>query len=716
MALAGKKTPVIINVNRAIEHAPAAAPVASLALESHWLRLDETLEDPDGAPSDGTVNELIRGFRHTRQQTKRLRIFAAASLVLALVAGTAVWQAIEAVIARDRARTSETIALENANEAKRQKGVAETNEKQAKSERDRALTAQSRFLGGLADQYRSSGDAMSAILLALEGLPETAGQRPHVPQTEKALLAATAAPRELQVLAGHGGAVLAVSISPDGKRIATASEDETARLWNAETGALLAVLRGHTDPVKKALFSRDGERLLTFAAHASRSPSDGTARLWDGRTGQEVAALAHGGTLLTAQFSPDDERILTAGTDGVRLWEVRSGRLVAKLAVKSWIYHVWFSVDGRRLLTALDSDRSQIWNGRTGEPLFELRGTPLAFMPDGSAALTTVADQTLLWDATAGKEIGGFAAEERKASAACFSPDGTRLGLGFQNGNASLWSVSERRILANMNAHKDAILACEFGPNGERLLTTSTDGTVRLWNGQTGALVQLLSHRTFSGRGWQQFPGAIFDAAGRSVLTTGNDSTARLWNADSGAPIAVLAGHRGELNAVAFGLDGPRVVTASRDHTARVWDTSDGEHMALQDARLDVQADATLLITSFDSAALAPWRAVMGLQVSVLHGPKERILGSSGVKGLERAVTTRHSTVWLWNGLTGKQVAELAGHKHGATGAAFSKNGNRLVTFHVAAGLNADGKWPEPDAPRLLGRRKQQTCRHSQRS
>jgi tetratricopeptide (TPR) repeat protein len=100
VALAHGKIPVILNLNGAVESAPQDATLATMARERHWLRLTETLADPDGEPSDWTISELVRGFNHTRQETKRQRIFATAAAVLALMASVATWQAIEAIRAR----------------------------------------------------------------------------------------------------------------------------------------------------------------------------------------------------------------------------------------------------------------------------------------------------------------------------------------------------------------------------------------------------------------------------------------------------------------------------------------------------------------------------------------------------------------------------------------------------------------------------------------
>ena len=82
--------------------------------------------------------------------------------------------------------------------------------------------------------------------------------------------------RDRRALKGHDEAVCSAAFSPDGKRVVTASEDNTARVWDAETGAELAALKGHADVVNSAAFSPDGKRVVTAS-------SDNTARIWDVR-------------------------------------------------------------------------------------------------------------------------------------------------------------------------------------------------------------------------------------------------------------------------------------------------------------------------------------------------------------------------------------------------------------------------------------------------
>jgi WD40 repeat protein len=126
------------------------------------------------------------------------------------------------------------------------------------------------------------------------------------------------------ILKGHTGAVLSCALSPDGKRVVTASADGTARLWDAATGALLSTLEGHTDGVWSCAFSPDGTRIATAS-------EDTTARLWDAETGAPLLTLeGHTSSITSCAFSPDGERIVTASNDRTaRLWHAATGALQA---------------------------------------------------------------------------------------------------------------------------------------------------------------------------------------------------------------------------------------------------------------------------------------------------------------------------------------------------------------------------------------------------
>jgi WD40 repeat protein len=123
--------------------------------------------------------------------------------------------------------------------------------------------------------------------------------------------------------------------SPDGTRIVTASRwtddfDFTARLFDANTGEEIATLRGHEDNVRSAVFSRDGERIVTAS-------DDHTARLWDAETGQEIVVLrGHEGDVNGAAFAADGARIITASDDRtMRLWDAETGHEITCVTIEA---------------------------------------------------------------------------------------------------------------------------------------------------------------------------------------------------------------------------------------------------------------------------------------------------------------------------------------------------------------------------------------------
>ena len=129
----------------------------------------------------------------------------------------------------------------------------------------------------------------------------------------------------LDAIVEHADEVNSAAFSPDGSRIVTASDDKTARVWRADTGALIAELKGHADTVNSAAFSPEGSRIVTAS-------DDKTARVWMADTGALIAELkGHADEVYSAAFSPEGSRIVTASDDETaRVWTADTGALIAE--------------------------------------------------------------------------------------------------------------------------------------------------------------------------------------------------------------------------------------------------------------------------------------------------------------------------------------------------------------------------------------------------
>ncbi len=450
--------------------------------------------------------------------------------------------------------------------------------------------------------------------------------------------------QEFATLRGHTVRVHSVVFSPDGKRLASGSADDTVKLWDVNTGQELNTLKGHTSTISSVAFSPDGKRLASGSA-------DTTVKLWDAVTGRELATLkGHLGPVICATFSPDGKRLASGSDDStVKLWEVVTGQELATLKRHvERVTSVAFSPDGKKLASGSWDLAVKLWDVATGQELATLKGHAIrvysvAFSPDGKRLASGSQDHTVkLWDATTGQEIVTLKGHANVVSSVAFSPDGKRLASGSEDNTVKLWDITADQELTTFNGHADWVSSVAFSPDGKRLVSGSWDRTIKLWDMATGQeLATLKGHtaRTYS---------VVFSPDGKKLASGSWDTTAKLWNAATGQELATLKGHKDRLYAVAFSPDGKRLATGSRDRTIKLWDVITGQELVTLKGHTDRVPSVAFVAFSPDSRRLA-----------------------SG--GEDRAVK-------LWDAATGQELLTLRGHAERVPAVAFSPDGKSLVS------------------------------------
>ncbi|MEM8945532.1 MAG: protein kinase [Planctomycetota bacterium] len=255
--------------------------------------------------------------------------------------------------------------------------------------------------------------------------------------------------REMTVRFSPHGAVAAADISPDGKLLVTGSWDQSAKIWDIDTGQALRKLDGlHEGYVNSVEFSPDGRTILTGS-------DDGTARLWDVISGQpsDLVMRGHSSRVRQARFSADGTRVLTASSDKTaQIWNAATGESMQSLTGHEWgVLCGEFSLDGTRVITGSEDNTALIWDASTGKPLQRLAGhtdsiTSVAFSPDGQRAMTASQDNTAkLWDANTGKEILTLLGHDQELTSVSFSPDGSAVLTSGRDGATILWPAVDWR-------------------------------------------------------------------------------------------------------------------------------------------------------------------------------------------------------------------------------------------------------------------------------
>ncbi|MBK5927476.1 hypothetical protein CCR87_09080 [Rhodobaculum claviforme] len=484
-------------------------------------------------------------------------------------------------------------------------------------------------------------------------------------------------------LIGHEGWVLAVAFSPDGARIATASRDRTARVWDAETGAEIAALRGHEGSVRAIAFSPDGAGFVTGS-------DDQTARIWDAETGAEIATLrGHESRVQAVAFSPDGARIATASHDRTaRVWDAETGAEVARLrGHEGWVRAIAFSPDGSRIATTSDDHTARVWDAGTGAEIATLRGhedgvRAIAFSPDGSGIATASDDGTArVWDTHTGSETACLRGHKGWVQAIAFSPDGAHIATASRDGTARVWNAETGAVIAELSGHQREVVSIAFSSFGARVATASHDRTARIWNAETGAEVARLC-------GHESWVAAVAISPDNTYIATGSlDGTARLWNATGGAEIDRFRGHEKAVRAIAFSPDSTRIATVFDDDTVRVWHSETGVRIAklcVHEGWVNAvafSADGTRIATAANMGTDQVWDAETGTRVVELCGhedPVSAIIFSPD--GARIATGSGDCTARIWDAKTGAETACLSEHEDWVEAVTFSPDGTRIAT------------------------------------
>jgi len=464
----------------------------------------------------------------------------------------------------------------------------------------------------------------------------------------------------LLTLIGHTGSVNGIVYSPDGKCIATSSDDHTAKVWDADTGEELLTLSGHTDWVFRIAYSPDGTRLVTAS-------QDKTAKVWDAGTGQELLTFSkHGAPVFDVAFSPDGKRVATVGADAnVRLWDPTSGEEFLTLPLEDALdpRGVAFSEDGKRVAVASNGiNFVEMWDATTGEKLlnssFGLSDRPLdiTFSLDGKLAAIGGHDRKAeVWDTATEKVLYTLSGHSGPVNGVAFSPDGKHLVTASWDYTAREWDLTPAKEALFIPINPPWSRVVSYSPDGTRLLTVSSkENAAKIWNAISGEEMQTLSGLT-TPLNW-----TAYSPDGKKVAGI-YDKTIIIWDAKTGGELMTLSGHKDRVFSIVFSPDGNHLASGSANGELLIWDMADGK---------------VSLILQGPTIGSSPLASVQGYAIlSIAYSPDGKYLVSGDSDGFGI----------IWDAATGEKLSTIS-HEDGSSGVAF------LPDEIFGAAYSPDGK------------------------
>ena len=546
-----------------------------------------------------------------------------------------------------------------------------------------------RHEGRLVALLTAHGDAVNSVTYSPDGRLLASGSNDSTVRITDTQTGEEA----IKPLEGNDGRVFSVAFSPNGLFLISGGEGKVVHVWNALTGRIvLPPLRGHSGWIRSVAYSPHG-RLIASGS------DDETVRLWNAETGVQVCMITdHTDGINAIAFSPDGSILASASDDNtVRLWNPDTGEAVANPLVdlEDKIVCLGFSPDGKWLAAGSQSSfQVRIWDLGSLEPtpvVITNQGTvaALSFSPDGSIIVSAGRRKIQSWDPRTGRELPGssFAGHSDYVRSVIFSANGLFLASGSEDHTVRIWDAASGAEAAfePLPAHSRGVTSIAVSLASTFIASGSFDFSVRVWDTSTGEAKSqpLLGHTDW-----------VFAVAvspdGRLIASASADHSVRLWDAQTcdlvGDP---LLGHDDDVYTVTFSPDAQWVASGSADETMRVWDVATRQVAPFGPLRckgsvntVAFSPDGRILAAGDSAGWVHLWWSGTNEQVQppllVSSGGIISITFSPDAKRF--AFGGSESTVHVWDVVAGHQIFELKGHDQRVWSVAYSPDGLYIVS------------------------------------
>jgi len=535
--------------------------------------------------------------------------------------------------------------------------------------------------------------------------------------------------------------VIAVSISPDGKKLAAIDRYRILRVWRVSDAKL--VLKQQVDFMPLAVaFDAEGNtvawacsdgaigvtaldekqknrtfqnidkrlRVAVFSADAALLATSGFTsgiQVWDMSEGKSVMQVSDFQGLANAlAISPDKSLLALAGHNNkvgaycTEVWEIATAKLRFRLKPDSRqaVTSLAFCLGGNHLAIAYKGGKTRLWDAKEGKPgplLTEEAVAALAATPDGKRIAGKTARGIVLWDAASGKEVPNSTIPARRTTCLAFSADGSLVVVGGPGNAIGVWQLDKPKQVLRLPGHTHLVSAVAFTPSGDRIISASHDGTIRRWNIADGKEIVLVKTAPGSGERFTAISGDLKTAV--SVKGGYRAQSIAVWDLAKAKKISGWT-VSGSVLSTAISGDG-QLLAVGTSNGLTVRHAATGAillHIGLPYPRANVKGARGVLRWTHRSLAFSPDGKTIAS--GDYHGVRLYELATGGI--LATLVTKRELVqsvgfsadgrklacgvvkkgVFIWDPLNESRLSVIPEGQFGITAVAFSADGRKLAT------------------------------------